>query len=56
MISSNEPQRQANLSRFIGILNSELVSISAILKQCHSVWVIGDLRPPFVSGTLPHDA
>ena len=52
MISSNEPQRQANLSRFIGILNSEL-DISAILKQCHSVWVIGDLRPPFVSGTLP---
>jgi hypothetical protein len=52
MIASNEPQRQANLARFTGILNNELASIGAILKQCHTVWVVGDLRPPFASGTL----
>ena len=53
MIASNEPQRQANLARFIGILNSELASIGAILKQCHSVWVVGDLRPPFAREPFP---
>jgi hypothetical protein len=52
MIASNEPRRQANLARFTGLLKNDLKTIKDVLKQCHTVWVIGDLRPPLTSGTL----
>jgi hypothetical protein len=52
MIAAQEPQRKANLVRFTALLNGELQSIAPALKQSHTIWVIGDLCPPFASGTL----
>jgi hypothetical protein len=52
LIAAREPQQQANLARFTALLQNELKSIAGLLAQCHTVWVIGDLRPPYESGTL----
>jgi hypothetical protein len=52
LIAAQEPQQKANLARFTKLLNNELKSIAGVLAQCHTVWVIGDLRPPYESGTL----
>ena len=53
LIAAQEPQQKANLARFTKLLNNELKSIAGVLAQCHTVWVIGDLRgPPYERGTL----
>jgi hypothetical protein len=52
LIAAQEPEQQANLRRFTALLQNELKSIAGLLAQCHTVWVIGDLRPPYESGTL----
>jgi len=37
--------REANLAQFKSILQ-RLDPIAGVLRQCHTVWVLGDLRPP----------
>jgi len=46
VVSAAEENREANVERFTKMLKRDLASISGILKQCHTVWVLGDLRPP----------
>jgi len=44
--------QRANLAHFTKLLENDLKSIAGVLDRCHTVWVIGDLRPPYESGTL----
>ncbi len=53
LIATRQPAQQANLARFSAILKNDLKSIAGVLAQCHTVWVIGDLRPSDEGGTLP---
>jgi hypothetical protein len=53
LIAAQQHAQQANLARFNTILQNDLKSIADVLAQCHTIWVIGDLRPPYESGTLP---
>jgi len=46
VVSAAEENREANVARFTAMLQRDLASVSGILKQCHTVWVLGDLRPP----------
>jgi hypothetical protein len=52
LIAAEEPQRKANLERFRAVLETDLKPIADVLGQCHTVWVVGDLVPPFEGGTL----
>jgi hypothetical protein len=45
-VASNEPGREANIERFKAMLQNELGTVAGVLKQCHTVWVAGDLSPP----------
>ncbi len=53
LIATRQSTQQANLARFSAILENDLKSIADVLAQCHTVWVIGDLRPSYEGGTLP---
>lgn len=46
LVASNEPEREANIGRFKAMLRDHLGSVASVLRQCHTVWVLGDLRPP----------
>jgi len=46
LIAPQRDQQEAILEHFRGILNQELKPIAGVLAKCHTVWVIGDLRPP----------
>jgi hypothetical protein len=52
LIAANQPAQEASLSHFAAILENELKGLAGVLSQCHTVWVIGDLRPPYEKGTL----
>jgi hypothetical protein len=52
MVAAAEPGREANLARFKSMLDSDLKSIAGVLRQCHTVWVLGDLSPPPPSDKL----
>jgi hypothetical protein len=52
LFAAEEPQRKANLARFRAVLETDLKPIADVLGQCHTVWVVGDLVPPFEGGTL----
>jgi hypothetical protein len=52
LIAAQQAEQRANLTRFTAILENDLKSIAGVLGKCHTVWVIGDLRPPYASGTL----
>jgi hypothetical protein len=54
LIAAQEPRRQANLAQFSKLLDEDLKSIAGVLAQCHTIWVLGDLRPRNdESGTPP---
>jgi len=46
MLAASEQNREANIGRFKEMLQNDLGSIAGILKQCHTVWVLGNLLPP----------
>ena len=46
VVSAAEDNREANVAQFTAMLKKDLASVSGILKQCHTIWVLGDLRPP----------
>ena len=46
VVSVAEESHEANIARFTAMLQRDLASVSGVLKQCHTVWVLGDLRPP----------
>lgn len=52
VIAADVPNRAANIDRFKRLLQSELDSVAGVLKQCHTIWVLGDLRPPPPTGEL----
>jgi hypothetical protein len=45
LIATQEQARQANLERFRKLLRTDLAAVASVLAKCHTVWVIGDLRP-----------
>lgn len=49
LIAPRHDQHEDVLHHFRGILNDELRSVAPVLASCHTVWVIGDLRPPGAS-------
>src|SRR5262249_7316896 len=53
LIAANPAQGQTNLDRFIALLTNDLRPVADVLRQCHTVWVIGDLRPPTAAALLP---
>jgi len=46
MVATNEQGHEANLDRFENMLNNDLRNVAGVLKRCHTVWILGDLRPP----------
>jgi hypothetical protein len=46
LIAPQRDQHENVLDYFQGILNDELKSVAAVLANCHTIWVIGDLCPP----------
>jgi hypothetical protein len=52
MLAVDDPGRQPNFSRFKMMLDTNLSKVAHVLKQCHTVWVIGDLCPPPPSDQL----
>jgi hypothetical protein len=52
LIAANPAQGQTNLARFIALLQNDLHPVKDVLSLCHTVWVIGDLRPPS-AGAMP---
>src|SRR5215475_366688 len=53
LIAANPAQGQTNLQRFIALLTNDLQPVADVLSRCHTVWVIGDLRPPAAAAVLP---
>lgn len=53
LISDNAQQGQANLARFTALLQNDLQPVADVLSQCHTVWVIGNLRKPTASAIPP---
>jgi hypothetical protein len=45
-VAVNEPNREANFTRFQGMLQNDLKNVADVLKNCHTIWVLGDLCPP----------
>jgi hypothetical protein len=45
LIASQEAKLDANVERFKQLLETDLKSIAEVLRRCHTVWVVGDLRP-----------
>jgi hypothetical protein len=37
-VASNEPGREANVTRFMAMLQNELGTIAGVLNRCHTVW------------------
>lgn len=46
LLAVDEPGRDANFARFKAMLQNNLGAAAPALKQCHTVWVLGDLCPP----------
>jgi hypothetical protein len=46
MVAATEHGHEANLERFKAMLQNDLKKVVAILKNCHTIWVLGDLSPP----------
>jgi hypothetical protein len=46
MIATNEQGHEANIERFKAMLQRDLGSVAGVLKNCHTIWVLGDLCPP----------
>jgi hypothetical protein len=53
LIAANPAQGQTNLQRFVALLTNDLQPVADVLSRCHTVWVIGDLRPPATAAVLP---
>jgi hypothetical protein len=45
LIAAREPEQNANLEHFRDLLDHGLAAVAPVLRRCHTVWVIGDLRP-----------
>lgn len=45
-VAASETNREANFTRFETMLKSDLKNVAGVLKNCHTVWVLGDLCPP----------
>ena len=45
-VADSEQNREANFTRFETMLKDDLKNIASVLKNCHTVWVLGDLCPP----------
>jgi hypothetical protein len=45
LIAAQEQEQQANLEQFRKLLHTGLAAVAPVLGRCHTVWVIGDLRP-----------
>jgi hypothetical protein len=52
MLAVDDAGGQANVSRFKAMLDANLSKVAPVLKQCHTVWVVGDLCPPPPSDQL----
>ena len=52
MLAVDDTGGQANVSRFKGMLDANLSKVAHVLKQCHTIWVMGDLCPPPPSDQL----
>jgi hypothetical protein len=46
MVATNEQGHEANLERFKAMLQHDLGTVADVLKNCHTIWVLGDLSPP----------
>jgi hypothetical protein len=46
MVAANEHGHEANLERFKAMLQNDLKGVVDVLKNCHTIWVLGDLCPP----------
>jgi hypothetical protein len=55
IIAAQEPRRKANLAKFSRLLEDDLKPIAAALAQCHTIWILGDLRAPDDESTTPLD-
>lgn len=45
LIAAHEQEHKANVEQFRQLLERGLGAIAPVLAKCHTVWVIGDLRP-----------
>jgi hypothetical protein len=45
LIAAQEADQRANLEKFRRVLQDDLATVKSVLSRCHTVWVIGDLRP-----------
>ena len=52
MLAVDDTGGQANVSRFKAMLDANLSKVAHVLKQCHTIWVMGDLCPPPPSDQL----
>jgi hypothetical protein len=52
LIAAQEKEQHANLEKFQKLLHTDLAAVAPVLARCHSVWVIGDLRPNGETATV----
>jgi hypothetical protein len=52
LLATNEEGHEANIELFAAMLQQELASVAGVLRQCHTIWVMGDLCPPPPRGQL----
>src|SRR6516165_5039843 len=52
LISAREQQQRADLEKFRNAVHHDLAAIKGVLARCHTVWVIGDLRPNGETATV----
>jgi hypothetical protein len=45
LIAAQDAELEANVKRFKNLLETDLKPIGEVLRGCHTVWVVGDLRP-----------
>ena len=45
LIAAQDAELAANVQRFKELLETDLKPIAEVLRGCHTVWVVGDLRP-----------
>jgi hypothetical protein len=45
LIAAQRAQLDANIQKFRELLKTDLKSVAEVLGRCHTVWVVGDLRP-----------
>jgi hypothetical protein len=52
LIAAQEKEQHGNLEKFQKLLGTDLAAVAPVLARCHSVWVIGDLRPNGETATV----